>query len=114
MLDFFSYSAFSVQCSLKNVDFAVQSVGSKSETFDTLRRDLSQTQTMSNVFAIAKMGLSNLIFPSQLDVKISNYQNYPGYIRLSDAFCPQMSHSEHSVLLLRPIVVKNGLNEILM
>ena len=48
---------------------------------------------MSNVFAIAKVGLANLIFPSQMDVKLANYNNYPAYIRLSDAFFPQLSHS---------------------
>ncbi len=66
---------------------------------------------MSNVFAIAKVGLPNLILPSSLDLKISNYNTYASYLHLSDIYFPQLSNSQHSVLVLRPIIVKNGLND---
>ena len=67
----------------------------------------------SNIFAIAKVGLPNLILPSSLDIKISNYNAYPAYLQLCDNFFRDLSQSQHSVLVLRPMVVKNGLNDFL-
>lgn len=74
----------------------------------------SDVQGKQNIFAIAKIGLPNLILPSSLDIKLSNYSNYSQYLHLADNFFPTLSQSEHSVLVIRPIIVKNGLNDILV
>ena len=68
----------------------------------------------SNIFAIAKVGLPNLILPSSLDIKLSNYNQYSSYLQLSDSFFPNLSQSQHSVLVFRPLIVKNGLNDFLV
>jgi hypothetical protein len=68
----------------------------------------------SNIFAIAKVGVPNLIMPSTLDIKLANYNTYSSYLQLCDNFFPKLSSSQHSILVLRPIVVKNGLNDFLV
>ena len=68
----------------------------------------------SNIFAIAKVGVPNLILPSSLELKLSNYNAYSSYLHLCDSFFPSLSKSEHSVLILRPLMVKNGLNDYLV
>lgn len=68
----------------------------------------------ANIFAIARVGVANLIMPNTLDVKISNYQDFDSYISISDYFFPDYAKSQHSVIVLRPIIVKNGLNELLL
>ena len=44
-----------------------------------------------NIFAIAKVGVPNLIMPNTLDVKFSNYENYDSYDEISDLFFPENS-----------------------
>lgn len=46
-----------------------------------------------NIFAIAKVGVPNLIMPNTLDVKFSNYENYDSYVEISDLFFPENSKS---------------------
>lgn len=54
-----------------------------------------------------------MILPSSLEIKLSNYTSYSSYLHLCDAFFPGLASAEHSVIVMRPIVVKNGLNEFL-
>jgi len=44
-----------------------------------------------NIFAIAKVGIPNMIMPNTLDVKFSNYENFDNYIDISDLFLPVCS-----------------------
>ena len=46
-----------------------------------------------NMFAIAKIGLPNIIFPNTLDVKFSNFEDFESYISISDLFFPNNSKS---------------------
>jgi hypothetical protein len=65
------------------------------------------------MFAIAKVGISNLIMPNTLDVKISNFENYDTYVSISDRFFPENSKNHQTVVVIRPLMVQNGLNDIL-
>ena len=47
-------------------------------------------------------------------MKLSNYNAYPSYLHLCDGFFPQLSTAQHSVLVLRPLIVKNGLNDLMV
>lgn len=67
-----------------------------------------------NMFAIAKVGVANLILPNTLDVKISNYEDVDSYFSISDYFFPNTARSQHTVIVLRPTIVKNGLNDLLL
>eukprot|EP00347_Sterkiella_histriomuscorum_P005365 403356888 len=117
MQDFFSYSAMSIQYSHKEVDIDYQKMQQATTTYKNAGLDgampnqLRGSQNLANIYAIAKTGLSNLILPNALDLKLSNYNNYVSYTRLSDMFFPELSKSNYSVLVMRPIIVKNGLNE---
>ena len=66
------------------------------------------------MFAIAKVGLPNIIFPNTLDVKFSNFEDFESYISISDLFFPDNSKSQQTVIIFRPSIVKNGLNELLI
>ena len=55
-----------------------------------------------------------MILPSSLEIKLSNYNAYSSYLHLCDSFFPNLSKSEHSVLVIRPLMVKNGLNDFLV
>ncbi|CDW75782.1 UNKNOWN [Stylonychia lemnae] len=116
MHDFFSYSAMSIQFSKKEIDFDLTKINQSFSFHDgqenELQKQLKANINLSNLYAIAKVGLSNLILPSALDIKLSNYNNYYSYIKLCDTFFPQLAKSSHTVLLMRPIIVKNGLNEL--
>ena len=68
----------------------------------------------ANIFAIAKVGVANLILPNTLDVKISNYEDFDSYVTISDLFFPNASKSQFSVVVLRPLMVKNGLNDLIL
>ena len=66
------------------------------------------------MFAIAKVGLPNIIFPNTLDVKFSNFEDFESYISISDLFFPDNSKSQQTVIVFRPSIVKNGINELLV
>lgn len=68
----------------------------------------------SNIFAIAKVGVPNLILPSSLEVKLCNYTSHSAYLALCESFFPNLAKSQHSVLIIRPLMVKNGLNDFLV
>jgi len=44
-----------------------------------------------NMFAIAKVGLPNLIMPNTLDLKFSNFENFDSYTNVSDLYFPEVS-----------------------
>ena len=88
MHDFFNYSAMSIQRSRAEIDLT----GSASQTSAVFAQiPGNDGGVKQNIFAIAKVGLPNLIFPSCLDLKISNYNQYSSYIHLSDQFFPDLS-----------------------
>ena len=55
-----------------------------------------------------------MILPNTLDVKLSNYEDFDSYASISDYFFPNTAKSQHSVIVLRPVIVKNGLNDLLL
>ena len=56
--------------------------------------------------------MPNIIFPNSLDVKLSNFQDLDSLITISDMFFPEHSKEQQTVLVFRPVIVKNQLNEI--
>jgi hypothetical protein len=76
----------------------------------TLKQEL-RGDSRANGFAIAKVGLPNLILPSSLDIKLTNYNHYSSYVQLADTLFPGLANSQHSVIIFRPLVVKNGLHD---
>jgi len=52
--------------------------------------------------------------PNTLDVKISNFENYDSYTTISDHFFPENSKNHQTVLVIRPMMVRNGLNDMLV
>jgi hypothetical protein len=64
------------------------------------------------VFAIAKMGLPNLILPNSLSSRLSNYQSYRSYMSLCERTFPELATSQHAMVILRPLIVKNGLSDL--
>ena len=47
----------------------------------------------ANLFAIAKVGVANLILPNTLDVKLANYEDFDSYVSISDYFFPNSAKS---------------------
>jgi hypothetical protein len=113
MQDFFYYSGFSIQHSLDQADLKQPSFPSGirggAEGLVNFTRMQSQP---CNIFQVAKVGLSNLILPSTLDVKISNFENLESMLQISDMFFPQFGRDQHSVIVFRPLIVKNEINEL--
>ena len=105
--DFFNYSAMTIQNAIHDIDL------NNPNKVTTFKSDKVAT-SKSNIFAIAKVGIPNLILPSSLDIKLSNYNAYASYLQLSDGFFPDLSTAQHSVLVMRPITVKNGLSDYLI
>lgn len=66
------------------------------------------------MFAISKVGLPNLIMPNTLDLKFSNFENFDSYTEVSDMFFPDISINHQSVVILRPMIVRNNLNTLLV
>ena len=65
-----------------------------------------------NMFSIAKVGTPNMILPSTLDVQLRNFQDIDQYTQISDHFFPDNSRSQFTVVVIRPLIVKNGLNDV--
>lgn len=82
MCDFFNYSGMSVQLSHEEVDFCKPlRLGGIRATMASQNSDFGSGATQPcNMFAIAKVGLPNLILPNTLDLKFSNYENFDKYI----------------------------------
>lgn len=115
MHDFFNYSAMTIQKSMHNIDIMnPPSTALKDNALYELVKDAASGPGKSNIFAIAKVGLPNLILPSSLEVKLTNYNAFQSYLNLCDSFFPDLSSSEISILVLRPMVIKNGLNDFML
>jgi hypothetical protein len=61
------------------------------------------------MFAVSKAGIPNLIMPNTLDIKITNYEDYGIYTRFCDQYFPEMSKVTQSIIILRPMIVRNQL-----
>jgi hypothetical protein len=118
MRDFFNYSGMSVQTSHKSTDFSKPLrpcgirgglAGSGNQTYGG-----ADGPKPCNIFAIAKVGLPNLIMPNTLDLKFSNFENYDSYTMVSDKFFPDLSINHQSVIILRPLMVRNKLNDLIV
>lgn len=59
------------------------------------------------------MGISNLIMPNTLDLKFSNYENFDSYLNVSDMFFPDLSITHQSVIILRPLIVRNRISDLI-
>jgi hypothetical protein len=64
------------------------------------------------MFAVAKVGLPNMVIPNTLDMKIMNFENHDSYMQITELYYPEHAKSQISVIVLRPMVVKNGLNDL--
>jgi hypothetical protein len=64
------------------------------------------------MFMIAKVGMPNLILPNSLDVKITNFENYESYTQIMELYFPRDAKSQLTVIIMRPVMVKNGLNDL--
>ena len=58
------------------------------------------------------MGLPNLIMPNTLDIKLSNYENFDNYVEISDLFFPDTAKVQQTLVVFRPLIVRNGLNDL--
>jgi len=93
MRDFFAYSATCVQFSNQEVNMSqpfcpagIQG-GKPKFPFNLLHPQ------HANMFAIAKVGIANLILPNTLDIKLSNYEDFDSYVTISDYFFPNCAKS---------------------
>ena len=114
MHDFFAYSATCVQNSREEINMAepLCPAGIRGGVPKLNFKHLAPHYV--NMFAVAKVGVANLILPNTLDVKLSNYEDVDSYFSISDHFFPNTARSQHSVIVLRPSIVKNGLNDLLL
>lgn len=55
-----------------------------------------------------------MIFPSTLDVTFKNFQDSEQYVQLADHFFPASARSQLTVLVIRPVVVQNGMSDLLV
>ena len=95
MHDFFSYSGFHVQYEHESSDMSapIAPAGIRGGT-DTMIDYTAMAPQPCNMFAIAKVGLPNIIFPNTLDVKFSNFEDFDSYINISDLFFPNKAKSQ--------------------
>ena len=82
MIDFFDYSGVRVQYARRNCDLGIPvALGNKLFIEPELKRIFKQVlgnvadKQKCNLFAIAKVGTPNMIFPNTLDVQIKNFQD---------------------------------------
>jgi hypothetical protein len=64
------------------------------------------------MFAVAKVGLPNMLIPNTLDMKMMNFENPDSYMQISELYFPEHAKSQISVIVMRPMIVKNGLNDL--
>jgi hypothetical protein len=43
------------------------------------------------MFALAKVGVPNLIMPNTLDLKFQNFENFDNYTQVADMYFPELS-----------------------
>ena len=94
MQDFFAYSATCVQFSRGSIDMSrpLCPAGIRGGKSKIPWRNLHPQ--FANIFAVAKVGISNLIMPNTLDVKLANYQDFDSYASISDLFFPNSGKSQ--------------------
>lgn len=63
------------------------------------------------MFAVAQMGQPNMILPQTLDVLVRNYQHESHYLEVADHFFPEHARNQITVIVLRPMIVRNGLSD---
>lgn len=118
MRDFFNYSGMGVQIAHKTCDFnkPIRPLGLRGGLVGTAPQTYggAEGSRPCNIFAIAKVGLPNLIMPSTLDLKLSNFENFDTYTSVSDMFFPDVSINHQSVIVLRPTIVRNRLNDLIV
>jgi len=123
MLDFFDYSGVDVQDSCRLADLArPPALGFKLLPDAALSKEFAHQlgpggrslPRQCNLFAIARVGTPNMIFPSTLDVTFKNYQDPEQYVQLSDHFFPGNARSQLTVIVIRPAIVQNGMNDLLV
>jgi len=122
MLDFFDYSGVSVQVARRLADLTrPPALGFKLLPDAELRAEFEQVlrggagralPKSCNLFAVAKVGTPNMIFPSTLDVTFKNFQDPEQYTQLSDYFFPENAKSQLTVIVIRPVIVQNGMNDL--
>lgn len=114
MRDFLNYSGMSVQAEIGEADLARPPFPAGIRG-NAAQVDFSLMSSQPcNVFAIAKVGVPNLIMPNTLDIKLSNFESFENYISVSDLFFPEAATSQQTLVVLRPLIVKNGLNEFVL
>jgi len=113
MHDFFAYSGMNTQYTHKFIDMSkpLAPAGIRGGSTPQVSFDQMAPQPC-NMFAIAKIGLPNLVFPNSLDIKFSNFENFDSYMNICDFYFPENSKVQQTVIILRPMIVKNGLNEL--
>ena len=120
MRDFFDYSGVMVQDAIQRADlnkprrygYKLLPPNELSEGYSKLVKGVGQSFRKCNMFSIAKVGSPNMILPSTLDVQLRNLQDDDHYIQISDHFFPENSRSQFSVVIIRPVIVVNALNDI--
>ena len=121
MQDFFDYSGVFVQNAKKAVD--VRSPAGYGCLLlpgpDLVARyarlagdEMRYSGKLVNLFAIAKVGSPNMVFPNTLDVQIKNFQDQHQYLQVADYFFPENARSQYTVIVLKPLIVQNGLNNL--
>jgi len=124
MLDFFDYSGVSVQEARRLADLTrPPALGFKLLPDSELQAEFARVARggggralpkQCNLFAVAKVGTPNMIFPSTLDVSFRNYQDPEQYVQLCDYFFPEHARSQLTVIVIRPLIVQNGMSDLLV
>lgn len=113
MQDFFNYSGLSIQHALREADLKHPSFPSGIRGGDQNPLNFKKMHSQPcNIFQIAKVGPPNFIWPSTLDVKISNFENQESVLQIADMFFPEQGKVQHSLIIFRPLVVKNAINDL--
>ena len=117
MLDFFDYSGVFVQSHLRLVELTNPRIlGYKLMREDEQRKEynkiIPKPARTCNLFQIAKVGTPNMIFPSTLDIQMKNFQDEHQYLQIADHFFPEASRQQFTVVVIKPMIVKNGLNDL--
>lgn len=113
MHDFFCYSGISIQFSLQqaNLDEPPFPGGIRTDTHGR-RKVAVRNDHPCNIFQVAKVGLSNFLMPNTLDVKLSNFEDSESVTQITDMYFPEQARVQHTMIVFRPLIVKNEINEL--
>lgn len=113
MHDFLNYSGLSIQHSMQQANLEDPpfpgGLRGGAEGLKTFRK---HSEHPCNIFQVAKIGLPNLIMPSTLDAKLSNFEDLDSVLQIVDKFFPDQGRVQHTMLVFRPLIVKNEINEL--